>query len=1567
MGYVLPGWLDEILEFIGISWPNVDEDDYREMADAMRELADDFEDHAGEVNAAVGRLLSSSEGMAVDALAEHWGKVKSSHLEQLPEVARLFADAMDVVADVIYAMKVKAEIELGVMAASVGISVGLAFVTGGLSALIGAAQITAMREVVRRIIKEAGDQIVDQVLAMVTEPVAAKLEEMVSDAVLELATDALASGGEGGSSPGSSDMNLNSAGGSGGGGIGPGKTGNLRIDHDEYEKGAGHLDRVSKDSLAKLSGPLDRAHGAHGRTRGKDPFTAPIDGVLDGATKGMKKAVRAVIKHTGETMPKNVRDSSRRHKSNERGTADALDKILKDRDGKGGPNPPSRGGDAPGGRKGAAGTKPDLLRKARDDPRRHGVSINMRKCKNDPVDVATGQMVLPQTDLSLPGVLPLVLKRTHVSDYSFGMWFGRSWASTLDERIEVDVRNMAVWAREDGSLLVYDQLPTPQQPEVLPLEGPRIPLRRVSPLGAPEMELAVTEPQSGLTRYFSRPSTEGWQLWLTTIEDRNENQIDVHRDASGMPLSVTHSGGYDVTITGDRHLGRIRELALRTQEGDEDTVRVTAYSYDTVGNLDGVTNSSGQALMFSYDTEARIVAWTDRNDSTFRYVYDNSGRTVQTIGPDGYLSSMFAYDAERQVTRYTDSTGATTTYYLDQRLQTIAEVDPLGQTTHFAYDTRGRLLEQTDALSNVTRFERDDHGNLIALIAVDGVRTTAEFNDFNLPVVVTERGGTQHRFKYDTRGNLTAVTGPDGALNQYEFDEYGHVTAVRNPAGAVTRMRNNAAGLPIEITAPDGARSTFSRDAFGRITMATDALGATVRQGWTTEGKPAWRELPDGTREEWTWDGEGNLLSHTDRTGRTSTHTATHFDRRATTHSSDGGEYRFTHDTELRLTTVTNAQGLEWHYHYDAAGRLISETDFDGRTLTYEHDALGRLIRRTNAAGQTLTYERDVLGRVLHLRHDDGATSTFAYDATGHVDHMANAHARIDLERDRAGRIVSESVNGHAVTRTYDAMGRRTHRRTPSGADSTLTYGERGLTAYTAGEHTFRFEHDALGRETTRTLDDALTLHQDWDPVGRLVHQSCTSPHDTLLERSVAYHPDGTPHTVDDSRYGRSTYTVDEAGRITAVSAHKWSERYAYNPDGDQTQATLPAQAPGQDAAGERHYTGSRITKAGRTHYQYDAQGRLVERRTTTLSGKTLIWSFTWDAEDRLTHVRAPGDTHWRYLYDALGRRIAKQRLDHEGHIEESTTYCWDGGQLVEQQNNGVTLVWDYLGLQPLAQRESKADEAQEETDRRFFAIVTDLAGAPSELIGPDGTPTWRGRSTAWGATQSHRHATAYTPLRYPGQYFDPETGLHYNVNRYYDPDLGRYTSPDPLGLAPAVNHYTYVPNPFTLADPLGLAGCENDPTWGGRVVFVRDEHGRPYEMHATVTRDMLDEGTHADNRLRPPGFVHGTDHNQARGHLLARMLGGSGDTLDNLATLTQNPTNSPDMRDLEQSIYNAVSPDDGEIVQYSVYLEYTDDNKDSVPKWIQMEADGNKGFKLEEALENPDHAAQQHRRRRGI
>jgi RHS repeat-associated protein len=142
---------------------------------------------------------------------------------------------------------------------------------------------------------------------------------------------------------------------------------------------------------------------------------------------------------------------------------------------------------------------------------------------------------------------------------------------------------------------------------------------------------------------------------------------------------------------------------------------------------------------------------------------------------------------------------------------------------------------------------------------------------------------------------------------------------------------------------------------------------------------------------------------------------------------------------------------------------------------------------------------------------------------------------------------------------------------------------------------------------------------------------------------------------------------------------------------------------------------------------------------------------------------------------------------------------------------NPVTLTWDHQGFRPVCQVEriTSADAPQEEIDSRFFAIVTDVVGTPTELIDECGDIAWHTRSTLWGTTAWAEDSTAYTPLRFPGQYYDPETGLHYNCFRHYDPETARYLTTDPFGLAPAPNPVAYVLNPHTWADPLGLAPAD--------------------------------------------------------------------------------------------------------------------------------------------------------------
>ncbi|MHB9857556.1 putative T7SS-secreted protein [Streptomyces sp. YIM S03343] len=1028
-------------------------------------------------------------------------------------------------------------------------------------------------------------------------------------------------------------------------------------------------------------------------------------------------------------------------------------------------------------------------------------------CEGDPVDVATGRMVLPVTDVALPGALPLVFRRQFESGFRLGRWFGPTWSSTLDQRLEIDAQGV-VFVGKDGLLLTYPH-PAPGVP-TLPAHGPRRPLDRTVD------GYTLTDPETGRTLHFTEDGR------LEQLDDRNGNWITVEYDTDGTtPSALTHSGGYRLRVTTTD--GRVTALHLTGAAQDGGDKEVLRYGY-TEGHLTEVTNSSGNPMRFGYDDLGRITSWTDTNDSRFTYTYDDQDRCTDQSGAAGHLHTIFAYGAEgpdtgEHTTAVTDSLGNTTRYLINRRAQVIAETNALGAVTRYRRDRYNRLLSHTDPLGHTTSFRYDETGNLITVTRPDGREATAEHNGFGLPVKVTGCDGTITRRTYDERGNVTSLTDPAGRTTHFTHDETGNLASATDGLGQTSRFICDRLGLPSAVTDPLGAVTRYERDAFGRPTAVTDPTGATTHLEWTVEGHLARRTAPDGTSESWSYDGEGNRISHTDPIGGVSRFEYTHFDLLAARTAPDGVRHTFHHDTELRLTQVTNPQGLTWHYDYDAAGRLATETDFDGRTLAYTYDTADRLASCTDTLGQTVTFERNPLGQILR-KDAAGQVTTYAYDLTDQLAHATGPDgSTLTILRDRFGQVRQETVDGRRMSYAYDRLGRRTSRTTPSGATTTWSYdAASNPTTMSVSGRTIDFAYDGVGNELSRRIGETITLEHAFDGVGRLSAQTVTGTAGRRVQRrTYTYQADGNLIGIDDQLSGTRRFDLDAAGRVTAVHAAGWSERYAYDEAGNQTQASWPASHPGQEAVGSREYAGTRITRAGNVRYEHDALGRIVLRRKTRLSRKPETWHYEWDAEDRLTSVTTPDGTPWRYTYDPLGRRTAKLRLAADGEtIVERVTFTWDGTTLCEQTTaspdlpNPVTLTWDHQGLRPIAQTEriTEAEAPQNEIDSRFFAIVTDLVGTPSELIDEHGDITWRARSTVWGTTAWTTNSTTYTPLRFPGQYYDPETGLHYNYFRHYNPETARYLSSDPLGLVPASNPATYVGNPHTWADPLGLGPC---------------------------------------------------------------------------------------------------------------------------------------------------------------
>ncbi|MGW1006486.1 putative T7SS-secreted protein [Streptomyces sp. NPDC002520] len=1034
-------------------------------------------------------------------------------------------------------------------------------------------------------------------------------------------------------------------------------------------------------------------------------------------------------------------------------------------------------------------------------------------CEEDPVDIATGSVLLSQTDVSLPAGLPLVFKREFSSTYRSGRWFGPTWSSTIDQRLEIDTEGV-VFVGEDGLLLTYPH-PAPGVP-TLPRHGST----RWS-LDRTDDGYLIIEPDSGRRLHFADARND--IALLEQVDDRNGNWIQFEYDEQGAPRAVTHSSGYRLQLTCSS--GRICTLALVGAAADGGDQEIVRYGYSADGHLTDVINSSGRPTRFGYDERGRIVSWRDTNQRSFAYTYDEHDRCTYQAGEAGHQRSVFTYSAAddpsgQHTTTITDSFGHDTRFVMNERDQVIARIDPLGNVTRFVRDRHNRLRQHTDPLGHTMTLEYDATGQLITVNRPDGRAARAEYNHLGLPVKVVNPDGTVIRRTYDERGNCTSDTDPSGQTTHYAYDVAGRLTSVTDPMGNTTTIAPDPAGLPLAVTDPLGAVTRYELDAFGRITTVTDPVGAVAQMDWTLEGHLARYTAPDGTVESWTYDGEGNCTSHTDPLGGESRYEYTHFDLIAARTGPDGARHEFVHDTELRLTGVINPLGLTWSYEYDAAGNLAAESDFDGRRLAYTHNAAGHLTSRTDQTGQVIRYQRNFLGQVTR-KQAEGLVTEYAYDLTDQLAQATSPDCTLVLLRDQFGRLRSETVNGRSLTYTYDRWGRLSSRTTPTGAVTTWRYDAAGRPAQiVAAGRTIDFAYDAAGRELSRRIDNSLTWDNQFDIAGRLTAETITANtrRQPIRQRGYSYRADGNLVQIDDPAAGPRHITLDPAGRVTAVQAANWDETYAYDEAGNQVFASWPSNHPGHEATGPRTYTGTRLTGAGTVRYEYDALGRVTLRQKTRLSRKPDTWRYKWDTEDRLTSVVTPHGTRWHYTYDPLGRRTSKSRLADDGEtVLERTDFTWDGTTLCEQTTvsaqapHPVTLTWDHHGLHPITQTEriTSADAPQSEIDARFFAIITDLVGTPGALVDERGDIAWQMQRTLWGTTAWAVNSSAYTPLRFPGQYYDPETGLHYNHFRHYDPETARYLTLDPLGLAPAPNPSSYVHNPHLWADPLGLTPCQ--------------------------------------------------------------------------------------------------------------------------------------------------------------
>lgn len=232
-----------------------------------------------------------------------------------------------------------------------------------------------------------------------------------------------------------------------------------------------------------------------------------------------------------------------------------------------------------------------------------GKEAESRSGTKDPIDVATGEVLFGEIDVTLRGVLPFAIERMHISSYRQGGLYGISWASTLDQRLEID-SDAIRYAAPDGTIRTYPPVFS-QGIELAPTSGPIRPLIWLGSDG-----YVINDPKTGRRIHFSAPGgASGTRLPLTEISDRNGNSVTFHYDQTATLIEIRHSGGYRIAVDTDGPPGRKRVRALRLVTSEQsDGIRVIGYSYDRAGHLSEVINSSGRPMRFEYDEHARMTS-----------------------------------------------------------------------------------------------------------------------------------------------------------------------------------------------------------------------------------------------------------------------------------------------------------------------------------------------------------------------------------------------------------------------------------------------------------------------------------------------------------------------------------------------------------------------------------------------------------------------------------------------------------------------------------------------------------------------------------------------------------------------------------------------------------------------------------------------------------------------------------------------------------------------------------------------------------------------------------------------
>lgn len=847
---------------------------------------------------------------------------------------------------------------------------------------------------------------------------------------------------------------------------------------------------------------------------------------------------------------------------------------------------------------------------------------------------------------------------------------------------------------------------------------------------------------------------------LDTVTDEEGRVTKYVRNTDGQPTKITQAfGTTDARVT-DMTWRADHQIATLVKPGLS-----TTYGYDLSNRLNSVTQTDTTSHTAPYATNGQTRTWT--------YTHTTDGRIATVDGPLPGTSDTVTY-----------------TYGPGGALQTVT--NELGHVTEVtSVDGLGRPLTVEDANGIVTQLTYSAAGYL-ASITVDpagaNAATLLGYDAIGQMTSLTRADGSAFSYVYDGARRLTSITDAKGSVLTYAYDSMGNVTLTEIDDAASTLLYSQV--------------QTF--DELGRLLTSVGVGSATWSYAYDKVSNLKVATDPRSNNTNYAYNGLNELIQTVDE--------ATH---------AIGLE----RDGQGQIVTHTDPRLIETAYVRNGWGEVIEETSPDIGVVVYERNELGEVTKRTDAEGRVRNYAYDVAGRLTSVSYpgSPGEDSTFTYDDTtggnlglGRLTGFINPAGDTSRVYNSLGLLASESLDifGYVGTTSYqyDGAGNIAEMVYPSGRVVTFNRDLQGTVTGIATQTTVSDPSVALAQDVTwqpfgtgivgLTFGNGLEWQKSYDLGYRQTQQKLLDGATPLIQRSYSY-GDGlnlTGVSDDLAPANDETYGYSANNMLTAADGPWGADTFSYDGVGNITShvnvfggVTTDNQADYAPTA--NHMTGIEQNGTPVRSFTYDANGNV---ETDTVLGVTT--EYRYNHEGRMYAVERGGSRLGEYYYNVFGQLVL--RIVTNTVPSGWTVYFYDqqGHLIAEYDGISADLLREYVWLDdtPIAVIEAGATPT-------IHYIHTDHIGRPIALSDASGSSanetTWVVFGNAWSVT-----GTLGVDLRFPGQMYQFESGLHYNWNRQYDPSIARYTQPDPLGLIDGPSRYAYVRNdPLQKVDPSGL------------------------------------------------------------------------------------------------------------------------------------------------------------------